>query len=118
MPSRPPTHSGGETPTADYSLHPSLVRPALTLGVERHVAALEATLGLALVVGVGPSLLTIGVTALLIVGIHPAMVWLTARDPQATEVYLRSRRYADYYAPAAVVDAPTPRPAASVPRAR
>jgi hypothetical protein len=27
------------------------------------------------------------------------MVWVTGRDPQVVEVYIRSRAYRDYYAP-------------------
>src|SRR3712207_407363 len=94
----------------EYRVHPSLVRPLLYLGVERHVIALEATLCAALLFGLGLSIGTLALVAAVGLGIHPLFVWLTARDPQATEVYLRSRRYADYYAPTAAVHASTPRP--------
>ena len=90
------------------------MRPQLTMGVERPVIAVEWTLALALVVGLGPGLLSLGVVALVIAVIHPTMVWLTARDPQTTAVYVRSRRYADYYAPHAPLHARPRRPAPSV----
>jgi len=99
-------------------VHPSLVRPVLYLGVERPVIALEATLCAALLFGVGPTALTIACLAVVVVVVHPVAVWLTARDPQAVELYLRSRAYADFYAPLALPHAPMPRPRASVPAVR
>lgn len=109
-----------------HSVHGSLVRPTLTLGVERHVAALEFTLCLTLLLGVGVRLPTICLVAVVVLLIHPTLVWLTARDPLATQVYVRSRGYADYYAPhvsvhasaRAALDARVPRPRPSLPRAR
>jgi type IV secretory pathway TrbD component len=83
----------------EHPLHASLVRPIHYFGVERPVVAIEATLVAALLFGVGPHLATLIVAALVLLVIHPTMAWLTARDPQVTEVYLRSRAYADYYAP-------------------
>lgn len=80
-------------------VHPSLVRPVLYLGVERPVIAFEATLALAVLFGVGLHLITLGLIGIVMLVIHPSMVWVTAKDAQATEVYVRSRAYADYYAP-------------------
>lgn len=80
-------------------VHSSLVRPELTLGVERHVAGIEATLCFALLCSRGIGLGTLGIVALVVAVIHPVMVWLTAKDPQATQVFARSRRYADFYSP-------------------
>ncbi len=100
--------------TSAWPIHQALVRPQLTMGVERPVIAVEWTLALALVVGLGPGLLSLGVVALVIAVIHPTMVWLTARDPQTTAVYVRSRRYADYYAPHAPLHARPRRPTPSV----
>ena len=100
--------------TSAWPIHQALVRPQLTMGVERPVIAVEWTLALALVVGLGPGLLSLGVVALVTAVIHPTMVWLTARDPQTTAVYVRSRRYADYYAPHAPLHARPRRPAPSV----
>lgn len=77
----------------------SLVRPSLTMGVERHVAALEVVLCLALVFGLGLSLLTVAVVLAVVAAVHPAMLWLTQKEPRATELYLRNRGYADFYQP-------------------
>jgi type IV secretory pathway TrbD component len=89
----------------------------LYFGVERQVIAIEATLVAALLFGVGPHLATLAVAAVVLLILHPALVWLTARDPQVTEVFLRSRGYADYYAPHATVTASArpPRVRPSVP---
>lgn len=109
---------GGES----HPVHGALVRHVLTLGVERHVAALELTLCLAVVFGIGLSVPALCVVAVVALVIHPALVWITARDPLASEVYVRSRFYADYYAPHATAHAafrkPAPRPRPSLPRPR
>lgn len=110
----------GGVPAREQPLHASLVRPMLYFGVERQVIAVEATLVAALLFGVGPHLATLVVAAVVLLAVHPAMVWLTARDPQVTEVFLRSRTYADYYAPHGAVGARAraPRVRPSVPRVR
>ena len=84
---------------AAHAIRQSLVRPMLYLGVERTVIALEATVCLALVCGAGPRLPTFVICAFVVLALHPTMVWLTAKDPIASEVYLRSRAYQDFYAP-------------------
>lgn len=110
----------GGAPAREQPIHASLVRPMLYFGVERQVIAVEATLVAALLFGVGPHLATFVVAAVVLLAVHPTMVWLTARDPQVTEVFLRSRSYADYYAPHGVVGARPrpPRVRPSVPRVR
>lgn len=85
-------------PTAHAVRH-SLVRPMLYMGVERTVIALEATLCLALVCGAGPRLSTLAICSFVVLVLHPTMAWLTAKDPIVTEIYLRSRRYKDFYTP-------------------
>lgn len=118
-----PYEAGRESSHAGYlhPIHGSLVRPTLTLGVERHVAALEFTLCIALVLGIGLSVPTLCLVAFVVVAIHPTLVWVTAKDPLATEVYVRSRAYADYYAPHASANAAlrgrVPRPRPSIPKA-
>ncbi len=82
-----------------HRVHPSLVRPVLYMGVERPVIAFEAILALAVLFGVGVHPITLGLIGVVMLVIHPSMVWVTAKDTQATEVYIRSRAYADYYAP-------------------
>lgn len=106
-----------ERPT-EHPIHPSLVRPVLYLGVERPVIGLEATLCFALVLGAGPSLATLGVAAVVMLVVHPVMAWLTAKDPLATEVAVRSRAYADFYAPHAALRGHQPRPRPSLPVVR
>lgn len=105
-----------------HVVHGSLVRPTLTLGVERHMAALEFTLCLALILGIGVHLTTVCLVAAIVLLVHPTLVWLTARDPLATQIYVRSRGYADYYAPHASAHAAlnvrVPRPRPSLRRAR
>src|SRR4051812_33416090 len=104
----------------EHPLHASLVRPIHYFGVERQVIAVEATLVASLLFGVGPQLATLVVAAVVLLVLHPTMVWLTARDAQAVEVYLRSRAYADYYAPHTSVTTRrrSPRVRPSIPRAR
>ena len=100
----------------EHPLHASLVRPLLYMGVERTVIALEATLCLALVLGVGLSVATLSFVATIMLVMHPTMVWLTAKDAMATEIYVRSRAYDDYYAPHAVVRRTALRPRRSIPK--
>lgn len=107
----------GRAGWTEHPLHTSLVRPTLYLGVERHVIALEGTLGLALLFGVGLSWATAGLIALIVAVVHPTMIWVTTRDPQATEIAVRSRVYADFYAPHATLGGPTLRPRPTLSRA-
>jgi type IV secretory pathway TrbD component len=114
----------GGTPDAEagarggHTVHPCLVRPVLYLGVERPVIAFEATLALAVVFGVGLHLITLGLIGVVMLVIHPSMVWATAKDAQATEVYIRSRAYADYYAPHGSAWTRGRRPRPSIPGVR
>ena len=84
---------------AVHAVRQSLVRPMLYLGVERTVIAVEATLCLALVCGAGPRIPTFVISAFVMLVLHPTMTWLTAKDPIVSEIYFRSRRYRDFYAP-------------------
>ena len=114
------SYGAGHTPApgvATHHVHGALVRPLLYLGVERLVIALETTLCLALILGVGLALATFAVVGIIVALVHPVMVWLTTKDPLTTEVYLRSRSYADFYAPHASVNGSTPRPRPSIPSA-
>ena len=103
---------------AAHAIRQSLVRPMLYLGVERTVIALEATVCLALVCGAGPQLPTFAICAFVVLVLHPAMAWLTAKDPLTLEIYLRSRAYRDFYAPHASVRRPGRASRPSVPPAR
>ena len=80
---------GGEQP-AEHPVHASLVRPVLYLGVERHVVAVEGTLCLALLFGVGLSLATLGLVAL---GAAARREWRGRHDaPPSGSADLASRR--------------------------
>jgi type IV secretory pathway TrbD component len=105
-------------PATPMPVHASLVRPQRYLGVERVVLGLEATLCLAVLATGGVTVVSLFVVALIVFAVHPVLVWVTAKDLQAIEVYLRSRRYADFYAPHAAPWRDTPRPHPSVPPAR
>jgi type IV secretory pathway TrbD component len=106
------------TPATPMPVHASLVRPQRYLGVERVVLGLEATLCVAVLTTGGLTIASLVVVALVVFTVHPVMVWVTAKDPQATEVYVRSRRYADFYAPHGAPWEPAPRPRPSVPVTR
>lgn len=108
---------GGVLPVA-HPIHPSLIRPRLYLGVERPIVAVEGTIAAALVLGVGLSFVTVGLVLLIWLLLHPAMVWLTSGDAQASEVFLRARAYADFHAPQAMFRQAHRRPRPSVPAAR
>jgi type IV secretory pathway TrbD component len=106
------------TPATLMPVHASLVRSQRYLGVERVVLGLEATLIVAVLSTGGLTVVSLFVVAVIVCVVHPVMVWVTANDPQATEIYLRSRRYADFYAPHAVPWRVAPRPRPSIPPAR
>jgi type IV secretory pathway TrbD component len=95
----PVERAGPADPAREHALHMALVRPIHYLGVERQVIAVEVTLVAALLFGIGPRLATLIVAGVVLLVVHPILTWLTARDPQVTEIYLRSRAYEDYYAP-------------------
>lgn len=114
--------TGGRTTTSQvrvhHRVHSSLVRPVLYMGVERPVIAFEGTLCLAMLFGVGVHLVTAGLIGVVVLVLHPSMVWLTARDAQATEVYIRSRAYADYCAPHGAANTRGRPPRPSIPGVR
>lgn len=105
------------TPTP-HRVHAALIRPVLFAGVEYAVAITEGTLVVALLVGVGLHLATIALAVGVLTVGHPVLVRLTARDPQLTQIYLRSLRYADYYSPAASLRSAHGTVAPSIPRLR
>ena len=115
VPLVPDREADGATWT-EHPVHGSLVRQTLYLGVERTVLGVEGTLCLAVLFGVGISLATAGLVAFVALVLHPVMVWVTAKDPQATEIAVRSHAYGDFYAPHAALTrsggghAPRPRP--------
>ena len=102
----------------ERAIHASLIRPMLYAGVERHVIAMEGTICLALVFGVGLHLATLALVAVVVAVVHPVMAWVTAKDPQATEIYVRAHLYRDHYAPHAELHGAVRAPRASLPRLR
>jgi len=106
------------TSSLTHPIHASLYRPPLFLGVEQAVAALEATMVFALLVGVGLHVATILAALVIIAVVHPVMTMLTRHDPDISRVYLRSIALRDYYpAHPALTARPLPcRP--SIPNAR
>lgn len=101
-----------------HPIHASLTRARLYLGVERAVIAIEGTLCAALLFGVGLSFATVGLIALVMLLVHPVMVWATARDPQALEVFMRARAHGDFYMTHAGLGRAGRKPHASIPPAR
>ena len=61
--------------------------------------ALEVSLGAGLLASVGPRLVSLTAVAVIVGVIHPVMAWVTAREPMAVALYLRSLWWADYYPP-------------------
>lgn len=102
----------------ERAIHASLTRPMLYAGVERHVIAMEGTICLALVFGVGLHLATLALVVLVVAVAHPVMAWVTAKDPQATEIYVRAHAYRDHYAPHAELNGAVRAPRPSLPRVR
>jgi type IV secretory pathway TrbD component len=101
-----------------HPVHAALVRPVLFAGVEQSVLALEATVALALVLGVGPHITTVLLAAIIIGVLHPALARATAREPLIVPIYLRSLAARDYYAPHSALHAPSLPVRPSVPPVR
>jgi type IV secretory pathway TrbD component len=75
---------------AETPVHQSLTRPILMGGVEKDLAMFEILLGGAVLALAGPTLVTFGVLAVIVLAINPLLLApLAERDPQAFAVYLR-----------------------------
>lgn len=83
-------------------LHASLVRPVLLGGGEREPVVINAVMVAALVLGMGPHPLTLGLAALLATLGHTALVLAARSDPQMWRVYTRHLQYARFYPARAV----------------
>jgi type IV secretory pathway TrbD component len=79
-------------------IHASLHRSVLFAGVEPAVAISEGAAALGLLVVVGLHVTTIVLAAVYVGVVHLLMARATAFDPAITAVYIRSLRFADYYA--------------------
>ena len=78
-------------------IHPSLVRPILLAGGERELVLINVVLIFALVLGVGPNPVTLGLAGVLATAGHGALVALAKVDPQGWRVFARHFQYRDFY---------------------
>lgn len=85
-------------------LYVSLVRPILVAGAERRLVVLEGTLAAILLLGVGLNAFTIAATVAICVLLHPLLVRISKRDPEALGVYVRNARYQGYYPRTAAIE--------------
>jgi type IV secretory pathway TrbD component len=78
-------------------IHRSLVRPLLFAGGERKLVMLNFTIILSLLFGAGLNALTI-ITAILLATLgHLVLVKLADYDNLFSQIYMRFRRYQDWY---------------------
>jgi type IV secretory pathway TrbD component len=87
-------------PVQTTPLHPALYRPVLYGGVAPEMLFVEVTTVFLLLFEVGLHLATIGLALAYVLILHPLAVHLCARDPLIAQLYVRSLRAADHYAPA------------------
>jgi type IV secretory pathway TrbD component len=82
---------------AQHRIHRSLWRPQLLAGADPGFVVLEATLVAALLLGIGPSPITVGLAAFWMTAAHGFMSWACRLDPQIVAVFSRSLRYGSFY---------------------
>ena len=99
-----------------HVVHASLTRPVLFAGAEPAVVVVEVTTAFALLFGVGLHIATFLLAAFYLTVVHSLMVWVAARDPHMTALYLRSLAARDYYPAQAGVYAPPPVVHPSIPK--
>ena len=87
-------------------LHPSLVRPVLLGGAERELVLVNTVTVIALVLGLGPHLASLGLAALLATVGHSALVLAARYDAQMFRVYARHIHYQAFYPARALHGAP------------
>jgi type IV secretory pathway TrbD component len=101
-----------------HVVHASLWRPVLFGGAEPGFVILEVATVLALLFVVGLHVATVGLALAYATVVHAAAVWVTAKDPMMSRIYLRSLSVRDYYAPIAKTTACLVPVRAAVPRVR
>jgi type IV secretory pathway TrbD component len=106
------------TASESHVVHASLWRPILFGGAEPGFVIMEVATVLALVFVVGLHVATVGLALAYATVVHAAAVWVTAKDPMMSRIYLRSLGARDYYAPIARTTAPPAPVRAAVPRVR
>ena len=80
-----------------HTIHGSLFRPVLFAGVEPAAAALEVLTAGALVFGAGFHIATILLAGFYLTAVHTMMVWVASKDPQMSQLYIRSLSAGDFY---------------------
>ena len=105
-----------QQPLQKNKVHRSLVRTPLYAGVEKGFLLFEVcTVGfLFFVAGFSAAAALVALVWVLL--LHPAMVWVHARDPLLVVLYVRSLSGEDFYLPHAKRGAKTPAVRPSLPR--
>ena len=99
-------------------VHQSLIRPPLYMGVDRGILFLEVTSVGSLFFVAGLNLVTLGLSLIWVLLLHPIAAWIYSRDPQLPALYIRSLAAKDFYAPHARLTSKVPAPKPSIPRFR
>jgi type IV secretion system protein VirB3 len=92
-----PEKSGALDRPRTVTIHRSLTRPLLLAGADRELALANGVVVAGLLLGIGLSWYTAGVSAVLLVVGHWGLVLLAKHDPEIRRVYLRHTRLAAYY---------------------
>ena len=95
-----------------HRVHKSLIRRPLFFGLEMRYMLLEVCLTGALAFALGLSISTLVLVAVVVFGLHRALVYATARDRDALDFLVQALFYDGYYRPQA---APEEQGGASVP---
>ena len=99
-------------------IHASLFRPVLFAGAEPAAVMLEALTAGGLLFGVGFHGPTIALAAFYVTVVHSLMARLAAKDPQISQLYLRSLAARDYYPAQSALTARVAPVRPSIPAAR
>jgi type IV secretory pathway TrbD component len=89
-----------------HTIHTSLFRPILIAGAEPTVVILEGLTAGGLLFGAGFHIATIALALFYVTVVHAVMVRLAAKDPQISQLYVRSLTGRDYYPAHSAPDAP------------
>ena len=81
-----------------HPIHASLFRPVLFAGAEPAAAVIEGLTAGGLLFGAGFHVATILLATFYLTVVHTVMVRVAGRDPQMSQLYLRSLSGRDYYA--------------------
>jgi type IV secretory pathway TrbD component len=80
-----------------HAIHASLFRPVLFAGAEPAAVVVEVLTAGGLLFGVGFHLATIALAVFYVTVVHAVMVHLASKDPQISQLYVRSLAGRDYY---------------------